>query len=329
MLPIKRFLDKFPGGIVIIPLLVGCFMNTFFPAALQIGSFTTGIANGTAALIGALFLCLGGQLDLRCAKQAVKTGVVLVIVKYGVSIIIGVIIARVFNNSFLGMSALAVIAGVSNSNGAMFATLTGQYGSESDQGAVAIISINDGPFLTMIALGAAGAANIPFMSVVAALVPLIVGCILGNLDHEMRTMFTNAMSAIIFVSAFAVGCSMSFGQVIQGGISGIILGALAVLCGFINIGADKLTGGTGIAGAAISSVAANAIATPAVIAEIDPAYKSIAGIAAAQLASAVIVTCLVTPFLAAWVDKRNRAKGINSRHPGQPLEPEIPPAAEG
>ena len=41
--PIKKWLDKIPGGIIIVPLFLGCLINTFFPAALQIGSFTTGI----------------------------------------------------------------------------------------------------------------------------------------------------------------------------------------------------------------------------------------------------------------------------------------------
>lgn len=46
--PVKKWLDKIPGGIIIVPLFLGCLINTFFPAALQIGSFTTGIVKGTS-----------------------------------------------------------------------------------------------------------------------------------------------------------------------------------------------------------------------------------------------------------------------------------------
>ena len=53
-----------PGGIIIVPLFLGCIINTLFPAALQIGSFTTGIVNGTSALVGLVFICVGAQLDL-------------------------------------------------------------------------------------------------------------------------------------------------------------------------------------------------------------------------------------------------------------------------
>ena len=38
---IMRFLRKVPAGMMIVPLLIGAFMNTFFPEALKIGSFTT------------------------------------------------------------------------------------------------------------------------------------------------------------------------------------------------------------------------------------------------------------------------------------------------
>ena len=37
---ILKFLRKVPAGMMIVPLLIGSFMNTFFPEALKIGSFT-------------------------------------------------------------------------------------------------------------------------------------------------------------------------------------------------------------------------------------------------------------------------------------------------
>ncbi len=33
-------MKRFPAGVMVIPLLLGCAMNTFFPNALTIGGFT-------------------------------------------------------------------------------------------------------------------------------------------------------------------------------------------------------------------------------------------------------------------------------------------------
>ena len=99
---------------------------------------------------------------------------------------------------------------------------------------------------------------------------------------------------------------MSIQQLFQGGLSGILLGLItAVLVGGITILTDKLTGGNGIAGAAISSTAASGVSNPGALAAVDPSYAAIAPIATAQVAASVIVTSFLTPMLANFVAKRS------------------------
>ena len=286
-IPIKKWLDKVPGGIIIVPLFLGCIINTLFPAALQIGSFTTGIVNGTSALVGLFFICMGAQLDLKCAPQAMKTGFTITIVKFAVSVGIGLAAAHFFHDNMFGLSALAIIAAASNSNGALFGALTKTYGSEADQGAVAIISLNDGPFLTMVAMGTAGLASIPYM----------------------RKCLSAGGEVTIMVLGFALGANMSLQQVIQGGVPGIVLGLITVVIGGVfNILFDKLTGGSGIAGASISSVGGNAVATPMALAAVDKSLEGVAAIAQPQVAAAVVVTAILCPMLTNWISKRSGSK---------------------
>lgn len=84
----------------------------------------------------------------------------------------------------------------------------------------------------------------------------------------------------------------------------MVLGLITVIIGGVfNIFFDKLTGGSGIAGAAISSVGGNAVATPAALAAVDKSLAATAAIATPQVAAAVVVTAIVCPFMTNWISK--------------------------
>ena len=309
LVPMVNFMNKIPGGIMLIPLLVGCTLNSFFPDFLQIGGATTGVLTSTNAFLGAFFVCVGANLSISGAGKALKVGAVVTLAKLVASIAVVLIASHIFNDNLLGLSAVAIISGMSNSNGGMFTVLTKMYGDDADQGAIAVVSLNDGPFFTMIALGSAGMADIPLMALVAALVPLVIGIILGNLDPKMKRLLNEAEPVIIVFLAVAVGCSMNFSQIISGGFGGIVLGLMTLIIGgIITVFFDRITGGTGIAGAAISTVAGNAVATPLAVAAADPSIYDAAVIATPQVAAAMIITAILCPFFTAFVNKHFRRK---------------------
>ena len=208
--PIMKTLYRVPGGLVIFPILVGCTLNTLCPNVLQLGGATTALATGTSTLLGAFFVCMGASLQIKNAPKAIKVGAVATFSKLFLSIALGVLISKVFNDSFLGISSLALIGGMSNSNGGMFAALTKTYGDEADQGAIAMASLNDGPFFTMIALGSAGLASIPFKSLLAAIIPLILGIILGNIDKDMKKVLDQASPVVTILLSLSLGCAVLY-----------------------------------------------------------------------------------------------------------------------
>lgn len=313
---IKRAMEKVPGGMMVVPLLLGATINTFFPKALTIGGFTTALfKNGALTLIGCFLFCMGAQMNFKVAPKAVKKGIILTLVKYAIGVAIGLGVGKMFGPAvgFLGLTPLAIIAAMTNSNGGLFVALTGEYGDKTDVGAVSILSLNDGPFFTMMALGASGLAQIPFMAFVAVLVPIVIGMILGNLDEEMRKFLAQGERLLIPFFALALGAGMNFGDIFKAGLPGILLGLMTVfLTGFGGYFALKLSGErNAIAGIAEGSTAGNAVATPAAIAAVDKTLAPLVATATAQVAASCIVTALLCPLMVVLVDKRLKKKGIS------------------
>jgi 2-keto-3-deoxygluconate permease len=97
--------------------------------------------------------------------------------------------------------------------------------------------------------------------------------------------------------------------VVTAGLPGVLLGlTVIVVTGTVCILADKLLGGTGIAGAAASSTAGNSAAVPQAVALADPSYAAVAGAATVQVAASVIVTAILTPLLTSWWSRRVRGQ---------------------
>jgi 2-keto-3-deoxygluconate permease len=307
---IKATIEKVPGGMMVIPLLLGAIIKTFFPSALEVGGFTTAIAKNPLAILGVFLVCMGAGMDFKAAPKALKIGIVQTITKYGVAVLMGLFVGHFFGaDGFLGISSLAFIAAMSSTNGGLYTALTAEFGTKEEVGAIAVLSIKDGPFLTMIALGSAGLASIPLITLLGVILPLIIGVILGNIDADMRSFLSKAGMVMIPFFAFGLGCGINLKTIYLSGFSGLLLGILTVIiCGFFTILTDKLTGGTGVAGAANASAAGNAVATPAAVAMVDVSLAETAKIATPQVAAAVITTAFLVPALTAFIAKRNKLK---------------------
>src|SRR3546814_18159202 len=65
-----------------------------------------------------------------------------------------------------------------------------------------------------------------------------------------------------------------------------------------------------VSAASEASVAGNAIATPAVVAALDPSYLAVKDAAPAQIAAAVVVTAFVLPFFVAWLAGWQKRRGL-------------------
>ncbi|MCM3130717.1 2-keto-3-deoxygluconate permease [Paenibacillus provencensis] len=316
---IKTTLDRIPGGMMVVPLLIGACINTFAPNALRIGGFTEALfVNSSSTLIALFLLIAGTQITFKSAGSSVAKGVTLLVVKWAIGAIIG-LIAILFADSstglFLGLAPLAIIAAMTNSNGGLYIALAGQYGKEDDKAAYPFLALSDGPFLTMVALsifGAMGFADGMFspMSFVAVLLPLLVGVIIGNLDRNMAEWLHKGSDKLVPFFAFSLGMGINFSSIIQGGLGGILLGVLTVLLtGGLGFLLFKAIGWNPIVGASEGSTAGNAVGTPAAIVAANASFGPIAEIATVQIAASVVTTAILLPIFIGFLSKRLEKSG--------------------
>ncbi|HXP13676.1 MAG TPA: 2-keto-3-deoxygluconate permease [Stellaceae bacterium] len=303
---IYRFVTKVPGGLMVVPLFIGMVINTFFPNLLKIGGFTEALSGvGYPTVLGMYLFTVGTKMTIQTAPRMLKRGFGILIVKVGVAVLIALSVAKFLDGDLFGLSTLALLVAFSDTNGGMFMALTSAMGDKEDVGTYVPQSIETGPFLTMIILVGAGLANIPYLTMVSVIAPIVVGAILGNLDGELRDFFGSHEPIIVPFMAFTLGQTINLANVVNGGPIGVALGvAVLVITGLCCIVVDKLLGGSGIAGAAASSTAGNSAAVPRAIALADPSYAAIAPIATVQVAASVIVTAVLTPILTAYMFRK-------------------------
>ena len=310
-----KLMQRIPGGLIIVPMLVGVLANTFIPDVLEIGVFTTGMfKSGTACLLGMFLLLNGASIDVKKIGMPLYKGFVLTLMKFIFGVAFGLLVTKLCGVAgFAGITPMAIIAALTNSAGGLYLGLAQQYGDETDAGAISILSLNDGPFFTMIAMGTAGMASIPIYAFIATLIPLIIGIIWGNLDDTFRKVAADAMPIITFFMMIPIGAGMSLMSLVQGGMAGLILAMISALTAFLFYFVYQLLlpkNKRNAMGAAIGTTAANATSVPASVAEVDPTWEPYAGTATAQVAVAAIVTAFTAPIITSMCDKRMRKKKL-------------------
>jgi 2-keto-3-deoxygluconate permease len=317
--PILKKMSELPGGLVIIPLVIAVLIATFFPQAFQIGGYVTALFyEGNACMMGFFLIVCGSMIDIKQVGMPLYKGVTMTGMKFLLGVLIGVLVGKICGPSgFLGIAPFVFIAAITNSNGSLYISLSSQFGNATDTGAISILSLNDGPFFTLIALGATGLANIPIMSLVAVIIPIMIGFIWGNLDLGFRKACKVAQPIVTFFMTISIGAKTDVKTILTAGASGIVLGLISAATSVLfflifNMILPKKE--RNAMGAAIGTTALNSAMTPAAVAEADPTMKKYTGMATAQCATASIITLFLCPFITAAFDKymMKKQKGIYS-----------------
>jgi 2-keto-3-deoxygluconate permease len=321
---IKKTIDKVPGGLMLVPLILGALCKTFFPwAGSYFGSFTNGLISGTVPILAVWFFCMGTSIDLRATGTVLRKSGNLVVVKtlvawgstYAAAQFLP--LEGVSSGLFAGFSALAICAAMDMTNGGLYAAIMNQYGTKEESGAFVLMSIESGPLVSMLILGAAGVATFEPHLFVGAVLPFLLGFLLGNLDKDLKEFFGRGVQTLIPFFGFALGNGIDLHVIAQTGIGGILLGVIVIIItGIPLILADRIIGGgNGTAGLAASSAAGAAVANPMIIAEMAPQFKPAAAAATSLVAAACLTTAILVPILTGIYAKKMKAKNPVAESP--------------
>ena len=63
---IYKFINRVPGGLMVVPLFIGMVINTFFPTLLQIGGFTQALSGqGYPTILGMYLFTVGTKMTTQ------------------------------------------------------------------------------------------------------------------------------------------------------------------------------------------------------------------------------------------------------------------------
>ena len=308
---IKQRIRAVPAGILLGPLFLGSLLHTFVPGVLELGSYTTALLSnaGAATLIALQLFCIGAQIRPKGMALVLRSGSVLLFARF----LAGLMVALAFrlfatNGLIAGIGVLAAVAAVSNTNGSVFLAVMSMQKREEAAAAAPLLALSNGPFLTVLILGMSGAASISYLALLALVLPMLLGILVGNVSRSAAAFLAPGVSLTLPFIGFALGAGIDLRQLWLGGVSGILLALAALLIGGgIAVLLDILLNrGDGSAGIAASATGANAVAIPAAIALANPAWQAGAGTAAAQISASVILGALIVPFLAEWLANRKK-----------------------
>jgi 2-keto-3-deoxygluconate permease len=123
--PIKRGIERIPGGMVIVPLSLGALIATFAPGAGQFfGSFTGALFTGALPILAVFYVCMGATIPFETLPQVAGKGGVLLAAKVlmdaAAALVLFLGTKPIETGLLAGLSTLAVVVAINDTNGGLY-----------------------------------------------------------------------------------------------------------------------------------------------------------------------------------------------------------------
>lgn len=306
---ILKTMQKIPAGILNVPMVACAIVNTFFPQALNIGGATTALfSTGTMTIIGIMLFVCGAQFRIEDVGATLKRGFILLITKFVIGIVVALLVMHYLGlDGFAGIPAIALIAAIATTNAGVYLAIVNQHGDAADRSAFGLMNLVSVPAVPILLLGLANGEGFDWMTVIATIAPFLLGMLVGNLDPDLRKFLAPGGTIILPFLGFCFGSVIDLRTVVSAGLSGLLLTALVLVINIpILLAVDKfILRQRGHSACGVVPTAGAAVAVPALYAASHAEYAQYASTAAAQIAMAVIITAIVMPYIANFLQKKS------------------------
>lgn len=299
---IMKFLQKVPSGLLIVPLLITALINTFCPGVLMIGGPTTGLFKGGMLCIsGILLFASGATLKASQVPTLLKTGGVYAILKLIIAFGAGFLWIHLFGmDGAMGISTVALVSAMYCSNPGVLSSCAAEYGNNAEKSLFPLSSLFCMQAIPIAVLEISSGASFDPMGLVNILAPFIAGFIVGNLDPAIAGFLAPTGAIMIPFMGFVFGSSINLITAAKAGLSGIILAAIFIVVHVIVmalVGDKIILRKPGWCGMAFSGISGVACSVPALMAANHAEYAPYVETATAQVALALLITCIVIPII--------------------------------
>lgn len=300
-----RLMNKISAGTFLIPLIISMILYTFWPNLFMIGGFTEAIFShtGVSFISGMLAFATGSRINIHSLKKLLQHQGALLLVKVILAVFFSLAFLSYFGHEGIwGISGLAFVVAMFSINPALQLSILEDYGYGDDAMIMGLSTAVTLPMLPMILysvfFSAGGLGGINWTPILSALIPLVVGFILGNLDPDIGKLYSPIVGALLPFLGWNLGQSMNLIDALNAGVSGILLTILYVLLmSLLYIADTKWLKADGVSGLAMMSVAGVSTIAPPAIAEIFPEVADYVLVANSQILFASIITSIIIPIV--------------------------------
>ena len=308
---IWKSMQKVPAGTMFVPLIIGAIITTvcqgFFGFDLwgTLGNPMKDMfsSSGQMLLIGLMLFCTGTQLKLSDMKEALHRGVLLILVRLGVAYGLCALFYAVFGlDGFLGISFLAFVCAVTSANAALYMGIISPFGDKADKASFGIMLICSMPLLPLLFLGfygEAGFGEAQILQIVSLIIPFALGMLLGNLDADIRKVFSGGNAIILPFLGFEFGSTINLVNAFKMIPQGLLLSLIyfVIVIGPSYVFERAVLHRPGYASVASGSLAGVALVIPSMAAASNAAFSPYVESTVAVLAFVLAVTNILCPFL--------------------------------